>query len=68
MRPKDYDAAVKLLTDLSDLGRRSGRAAEVRKRIRAVRDEHKKKSSFISRLERASLIAGGRHSLRREST
>jgi FtsZ-interacting cell division protein YlmF len=51
-KPAAYDEAAKLLTDLKDLGARSGREAEVEKRIRRIRTEHARKRSFIRRLEK----------------
>jgi hypothetical protein len=55
----NYDEAVRLLRDLRDLGLRSGQADSVASRIRRIRDENTKKSSFIRRLERAGLVAEG---------
>jgi hypothetical protein len=56
-KPADYDEAVRLLRDLTDLGGRSGRAAEVQSRIQRIRDEHAKRPSLLRRLQRAGLIA-----------
>jgi hypothetical protein len=46
-----YDEAVALLRDLRDLAARGGRASETEARIRALREEHARKSSFIQRLD-----------------
>ena len=54
-RPVDYNAAVALLIDLRDVGRRKGRAAEFAQRISALRDAHAKKPSLLSRLSKAGL-------------
>jgi hypothetical protein len=54
-RPADYDAAISLLSDLHEIGERTGRAADVDKRIRLLRESHAKKPSFIARLRKAKL-------------
>jgi nitric oxide reductase activation protein len=52
-RPGDYDAAVTLLQDLCEIGERKGRRVEVIERIRALRERHAKKPSFLTRLRKA---------------
>jgi hypothetical protein len=52
-RPRDYDQAAQLLKDLSDLGLRSGRSAEVQARISRLRRQHANKLSFLRRLDNA---------------
>ena len=47
-----YDEAVALLRDLRDLAARGGRASEAEARIRALRAEHARKSTFVQRLDR----------------
>jgi predicted nucleic acid-binding Zn-ribbon protein len=54
-RPGDYDAAVTLLLDLREIGEREGRRGEVTERIRALREVHAKKPSFLARLKKAGL-------------
>jgi hypothetical protein len=54
-RPGDYTAAVALLEDLRDVGERNGRGAEFTRRLRALRQAHAKKPSFLARLRAASL-------------
>lgn len=54
-KPAAYDEAVQLLSDLRELGARGGRSAEVEERIRALRERHARKLSFVDRLERAGL-------------
>ncbi|MBI4602058.1 MAG: hypothetical protein HY721_08860 [Planctomycetes bacterium] len=54
-RPAEYDQAVQLLRDLSEVGRRAGRGAEVDDRLRALRDRHAKKHTLLERLDRAGL-------------
>jgi hypothetical protein len=55
-RQSDYDEAVRLLEDLMDLAARKGRAAEARRRIRGLRDEHSAKVTFVGRLQKAGLL------------
>ena len=55
--PKQYDHALRLLTDLRDLAHRTGAGAEAEfaRRIGELRKLHHKKPSFIERLNRASM-------------
>jgi hypothetical protein len=55
-RQSDYDEAVRLLKDLTDLARRKGRAAEARRRILGLRDENSAKVTLIERLRKAGLL------------
>jgi len=55
-RQPDYDEAVRLLKDLNDLAARKGRAAETRRRILELRDEHNAKVTFVERLRKAGLL------------
>ncbi len=48
-RPNDYDRAITLLVDLRDLAERSGRTAEADARIRALRQQHRSKTSLLRR-------------------
>jgi uncharacterized protein HemY len=52
-RPGDYDAAVTLLKDLREVGKRKGRSIQVAARIRALREAHAQKPSFLARLRKA---------------
>ena len=52
-RPGAYDEAFTLLQDLREIGERKGRRVEVTERIRAVRELHAKKPSFLARLRKA---------------
>jgi hypothetical protein len=54
-RPADYDAAITLLKDLREVGERKGQSVEVTDRIRALREVHAKKPSFLARLKKAGL-------------
>jgi hypothetical protein len=49
--PKNYDLAVTLISDLRQLAERSGRLSEADARIRALREQHRSKPTFIKRLE-----------------
>jgi hypothetical protein len=52
-RPGDYDAAITLLQDLREIGERKDRRVEVAARVRALREVHAKKPSFLARLRKA---------------
>src|SRR5205814_8945839 len=54
-KPKEYDAAVELLTDLKALADRDQDAPAFTKRVRQLRQEHARKPSVIDRLDRARL-------------
>ncbi|MDG4807181.1 hypothetical protein O7634_10515 [Micromonospora sp. WMMD1120] len=54
-RPKEYDAAVVLLSDLKALADREGDAEVFRQRIRLLREQHARKPSLLDRLDRAGL-------------
>jgi uncharacterized Zn finger protein len=56
-RPRDYEAAVRLLKDLADLGQRRGRQTEVRDRLARLRQEHARKPTLLKRLKAAGLLA-----------
>jgi len=55
-RPRDYEAAVRLLKDLTDLGQKRGRQAEVRDRLARLRQEHMRKPTLLQRLKAAGLL------------
>jgi len=52
-RPRDYDAAVTLLSDLRDVSERKGRAVQFVKRVSQLREAHATKPSLLARLKRA---------------
>ncbi|MBB5152925.1 hypothetical protein [Saccharopolyspora phatthalungensis] len=54
-KPTEYDAAVKLLTDLQALAKRYDRTHEYAKRIAALRQEHALKPSLLDSLNHAAL-------------
>lgn len=51
----DYDAAVRLLTDLRAVGIREGRSDAFDQRVRELRERHRKKVSLLERLDRMSV-------------
>ncbi len=50
-----YDEAVELLVDLRDLAARSGRQAEALAKIQEIRLRHRRKSSFVHKLDAKGL-------------
>jgi hypothetical protein len=54
-RPGDYDAAITLLKDLREIGQQKGQTQKVAERIRALREAHAKKPSFLARMRKAGL-------------
>ncbi len=52
-KPADYDAAVALLRDLGEISRREGRTDSCERRVAQLRQTHRRKSTFIERLDRA---------------
>jgi hypothetical protein len=54
-KPKEYDAAVRLLQDLQALSDSNGTSASFRTRLRELRTTHARKPSLIDRLDRAEL-------------
>ncbi|MCX4387374.1 hypothetical protein OG777_10560 [Micromonospora peucetia] len=54
-RPKEYDAAVVLLSDLKALADRDGDTEAFRQRMRLLRERHARKPSLLGRLDRAGL-------------
>jgi len=53
--PKQYDAAVSTLKDLRELAGRAKAEAAFRTRLRALREAHAAKRTFIERLDKAGL-------------
>jgi hypothetical protein len=56
-RPKDYDQAVQLLTDLRDLSVRRQEVGTFAARLGPLRERCAKRPSFLDRLNRAGLMA-----------
>ena len=55
-KPKDYDRAILLLTDLHDLAIRRGREFAFDAALEKLRTAHSSKSSFLRRLTEARLV------------
>lgn len=55
-KPKDYDKAILLLTDLRDLATRRGREFTFDAALEKLRTAHASKSSFLRRLTEAHLV------------
>jgi hypothetical protein len=54
-RPKDYDHAVALLTDLQEVASQSGRSEQTVARIRELQQRHANKPSLMERFQRKKL-------------
>ncbi|MFC8847189.1 MULTISPECIES: hypothetical protein [unclassified Micromonospora] len=54
-KPREYDAAVTLLTELAALGQRDGHQAAFAERVRLLRVAHQRKPSLMDRFDRAGL-------------
>lgn len=54
-KPKDYDEAVRLLVDLKDLAKKNNTTGLFKSKLMAIRENHSRKSSFINRIDSASL-------------
>ncbi len=52
-RPRDYDAAVTLLSDLRDVSGQKGRVSQFAQRISELREAHAAKPSLLARLKNA---------------
>jgi hypothetical protein len=55
----DYDAAIIVLRDLSEISRRDNQTGTYERRIAELRHAHRRKATFIDRLEHAGLGRGG---------
>ena len=54
-KPKDYDEAVRLLIDLKDLAKNNNMNSLFKSKLKAIRENHSRKSSFINRIDSANL-------------
>jgi FtsZ-interacting cell division protein YlmF len=54
-QPRNYDQSCQLLTDLFDLSTEQGKKASFAERIQDLRIRHRRKKSFIDRLNQAGL-------------
>lgn len=55
-RPGDYDKAIELLKDLTELGEKQGRRAETQERLVQLRQAHARKPTLIERLRATGLL------------
>ena len=56
-KPREYDDAVQLLTDLQAVGARNGQPGVFEQRCHELRQQHQRKPSLLARLDRAGLAA-----------
>ena len=56
--PKGYDEAIRLLIDLKDLAKKNHTISLFKSKLMAIRENHSRKSSFIKRIDSASLLLG----------
>ena len=54
-QPNEYASAVGLLADLHDLAVRRGKRAKFQMELEKIRQTHRAKESFLSRLAKANL-------------
>ena len=54
-KPKDYDEVVRLLIDLKDLAKKANTTSLFKSKLMAIRENHSRKSSFLNRIDSASL-------------
>jgi len=56
-KPREYDEAVQLRTDLQAVGARNGQPGVFEQRCHELRQQHQRKPSLLARLDRAGLAA-----------
>ena len=54
-QPAKYDEAVKLLIDLRDLNKKTGKEKAFNKKLKTICENHRRKVSFLNRLQKAGL-------------
>jgi len=54
-QPAQYDEAVKLLVDLQDLNKMTGKEKIFNKKLKTICENHRRKSSFLNRLGKVGL-------------
>ena len=54
-QPAKYDEAVKLLVDLRDLNKKTGKEPAFNKKLQTICENHARKSTFLNRLKKKSL-------------
>jgi hypothetical protein len=55
-QPAKYDEAVKLLVDLRDFNKNTGKEKAFNKKLKTICEKHHRKPTFLSRLEKGDLI------------
>ena len=55
-KPKDYDEAIRHLIDLKDLAKKNNTTSLFKSKLMAIRENHRRKSSFINRLDSNNLL------------
>jgi hypothetical protein len=50
-----YDEAVKLLVDLRDLNKKTGKEKAFKQKLKTICEKHRRKVSFLNRLQKADL-------------
>ena len=55
-KPKDYDEAIRHLIDLKDLAKKNNTTSLFKSKLMDIRENHSRKSSFIKRIDSASLL------------
>ncbi len=54
-QPTKYDEAVKLLVDLRDLNKKTGKEKAFNKKLKTICENHYRKMAFLNRLHKAGL-------------
>ncbi len=54
-QPAKYDEAVKLLVDLRDLNKKTGKEKTFNKKLKTICENHHRKSTFLNRLKKGGL-------------
>jgi len=54
-QPSKYDEAVKLLVDLRDLNKKTGKDKAFKQKLKTIYETHHRKVSFLNRLQKAGL-------------
>jgi hypothetical protein len=55
-QPAKYDEAVKLLVDLWDLNKKTGKEKAFKQKLKTICESHRRKLSFLNRLQKADLV------------
>ena len=54
-QPAKYDEAVKLLVDLRDLNKKTGKDKAFKQKLKTICENHHRKVSFLNRLQKGNL-------------